>query len=130
MMQRVVGWLVTTCLFGLLPVISRAFVWVLSNSGVEPVAISDLVAFGLVIHSSNIGEISRSGISETWKTVSSGFSVLFIVLYTLLLFTTIASGGDINHESLLKGTMFLGVSSFLLGLSVVMVAKGRMEAEA
>jgi hypothetical protein len=78
MKERLAGWLVTTCLFGLLPVIARAFVWTLFNSGVEPVAISDLVAFGLVIHSANIGEISRSSISAIWQTVLIGIAVVFM----------------------------------------------------
>lgn len=119
MTERLAGWIITTCLFGLLPVIARAFVWTLFNSGVEPIAISDLVAFGLVIHSANIGEISRSSISDTWKTVLIGLAVVFIVLYALLLFTTIASDGDMNHEALLRATIWLSVGSFILGLSVV-----------
>ncbi len=125
--ERVAGWLVTTCLFGLLPVIARVFVWTLFNSGVEPIAISDLVAFGLVIHSANIGEISRSHVSETLKTVLVGLAVLFIVLYALLLFTTIASNGDLNHEALLKATIWLSVSSFVLGLCVVALATEQTE---
>lgn len=122
MTERLVSWIITTCLFGLLPVIARMFVWTLFNSGVEPIAISDLVAFGLVIHSANIGEISRSNISETWKIVLNGISVVFIVLYALLLFTTIASDGDMNHAALLRATIWLSLASFILGLLVVILS--------
>lgn len=129
MAERLASWIVTTCLFGLLPAIARVFVWTLFNSGIEPVAISDLVAFGLVIHSANIGEISRSSISETWRTVLIGFAVLFIVLYALLLFTTIASGGDMNHAALLRATIWLSVSSFILGLSVIALTAPKNQKE-
>ena len=129
MAERLASWIVTTCLFGLLPAIARVFVWTLFNSGIEPVAISDLVAFGLVIHSANIGEISRSSISETWRTVLIGFAVLFIVLYALLLFTTISSGGDMNHAALLRATIWLSVSSFILGLSVIALTAPKNQKE-
>ncbi|MGW8202004.1 hypothetical protein ACWGM0_05575 [Sphingomonas bisphenolicum] len=122
MTERLAGWIVTTCLFGLLPVIARWFVWTLFNSGVDPIAISDLVAFGLVIHSANISEISRSSISDVWKTVLVGLAVVFIVLYALLLFTTIAAGGDMNQDALLRATIWLSVGSFVLGLSVIAFA--------
>ncbi|WP_152527864.1 hypothetical protein [Lutibaculum baratangense] len=127
--ERLARWLVTTCLFGLLPVIARAFVWTLFNSGVEPIAISDLVAFGLVIHSANIAELSRSGMSDAHRTLLIGISVLFIVLYALLLFTTIASNADINHAALLRTTILLSAGSFILGFFVVACAVPKKQSE-
>jgi hypothetical protein len=119
MAERTVNWLIYTCLLGLVPVIARLLVWTMSNEGVDPFAVSDLVAFGLVLHSANINEVNRvSGADTNWKTVHNGMSILFIFLYGLLLFTTIASTANLNGTSILYTTLLLGVTSFILSWSV------------
>lgn len=119
MHQRTINWLVYTCLIGLIPVISRIFVWMTSNSGVAPIAISDLVAFGLVLHSSNIQEVSTSNnIDPRWSAVHNGFSVVFLVLYSLILFTTISSAPNLNDNALMKSCLVLSFVSFLISLSI------------
>lgn len=117
--ERTVNWLVYTCLIGLVPVISRAFIWSVSKSGIEPLAISDLVAFGLVLHASNIHEInSEKETNSKWKIVHNGFSVLFLVIYSLILTTTIATMENLNIDSIRNSTIFLCVVSFLLSFSI------------
>jgi hypothetical protein len=119
--ERTVEWLIYTCLLGMIPVIARFTVWLVSNSGVEPLAISDLVAFGLVLHSANIHEVTRLSQADTrWRTVNNGFSITFIVVYALLLFTTISPSKTINQSSLLIVTLGLCAASFLLSLSILL----------
>ena len=127
--ERTVNWLVYTCLLGLIPAIARLFVWAMSDRGVDPFAISDLVAFGLVLHSANINEVNRVARSDTnWKTVHNGVSILFLVLYALLLFTTIASPTNLNRSSLLYTTLLLSAVSFALSWNVFMRAQADTEA--
>jgi len=122
---RLIGWLINICLLGLIPCIARLFVWAISHSGVDPVAISDLVAFGLVVHSANINEISRSGSSGTWKTLFGGVSIVFIVIYGLLLFTTIASSNELDPMAMMHATELLSLASFVVGGTVVMTSISR-----
>jgi len=124
--ERTVSWLIYTCLLGLIPVIARLFVWSISNSGVDALDISDLVAFGLVLHSANeVNRISRS--DRNWKTVHNGMSVLFLVLYALLLFAVIASPSNLNRSALLDTTLLLSVVSFALSWNVFKRAQADME---
>lgn len=119
-MERVASWLVNTCLLGLIPVFARLFVWKIADKGVDPWSVSDLVSFGLVIHCVSINDISNSVRRDTaWKTVHNGLSILFIVMYGLLLFSTISVQENLNKDALLRSTGFLCVVSFLLGLVAV-----------
>ena len=127
--ERTVNWLIYTCLLGLVPVVARLLVWVISNSGVDVLAISDLVAFGLVLHSANINEVNRSSHSDPeWQTVHNGVSILFIVLYALLLFATISSPTNLNKTSLLYTTLLLSAVSFGLSWNVFKRAQVDLEA--
>lgn len=118
--ERTVNWLIYTCLLGLIPVIARFVVWLISKSGVELFAISDLVAFGLVLHSANINEVNRLRDPDAkWKTIHNGISIVFIVIYTLLLFSTISSSENLNQKSILSTTIILGIVSFLISYSVL-----------
>lgn len=120
MNERTVNWLIYTCLLGLIPVIARFFVWLISNDGVDLIAISDLVAFGLVLHSANINEINRISEEDTkWKTIHNGISIIFIVIYALLLFGTIASSSNLNKSSLLVTTLILSIVSFFISYGVL-----------
>ena len=124
--ERTVSWLINTCLLGLVPVIARFLVWVISKEGVDPLAVSDLVAFGLVLHSANINEVNRvSGADSNWKTVHNGVSILFIVMYGVLLFATIASSSNLSRTSVLYTTVALSVASFALSWSVFKGAQVR-----
>lgn len=79
-------WLAYTVLVGLIPFISRLLVWTTGRGElVQPIAASDLVAFGLVLHISNINELEHlPAQNKEWKTVQNGISVIFIALYSVL----------------------------------------------
>lgn len=118
--ERTVNWLVYTCLVGLIPVIARLALWAVSRSDVEPLAISDLVAFGLVLHSANINEVSRLKVADPrWTSVQNGLSIIFLILYGLILFTTILPSDKLDSSALLKSTIGMAVVSFLLSLTVL-----------
>jgi hypothetical protein len=94
-------------------------VWSVSKSGVEPLAVADLVAFGLVLHSANINEVSRfKNADARWTAVHNGASIVFLILYALILFTTILPEQQLDARSLLRSTVALCVVSFILSLAV------------
>ena len=113
------SWLINTCLLGLLPAMARLVVWRIYNGGVEPFATSDFVAFGLVLHSSNINEVNRiSGSDESWKIVHNGLSIIFIVIYALVMFATIIPSSHINQKSTFNSCIWLSIVSFMLSVTV------------
>jgi hypothetical protein len=117
--ERTIAWLIYTCLIGLIPVISRVFIWSVSKSGIEPIAISDLVAFGLVLHASNIHMINAGEETESrLKIVHNGLSVLFLVIYSIILMATVADIESIDYSSLRSSTLILCVVSFALSFSI------------
>lgn len=120
---RTVEWLVYTCLLGLIPVGARLLVWSISTAGVQPVVVSDLVAFGLVLHSVNIHEVGRlSDADRGWRAAQYGISIVFIVFYALLMFTTILTSEKLNEVAILRVSLILCSVSLLLSLSVAMRA--------
>lgn len=80
-------WLAYTVLVGLIPIISRVFVWITANSeSMQLLAAPDFVAFGLVLHISNINELEHisSEQNKGWKTIQNGISLTFVALYSVL----------------------------------------------
>jgi hypothetical protein len=123
---RTVEWLVYTCLLGLIPVVARLLVWSIASKGVEPLAVSDLVAFGLVLHSANIQQVGRlGGADPRWSAIHFGVSITFIVIYALLMFTTILPSSNLNANSILNVSIFLCVVSFIISFTVYI----RLQAE-
>lgn len=83
---------------------------------------SDFVAFGLILHISNINEIEHFHDHEkSWKTIQNGTSIVFISLYCVL-FTAYLLGqsnpGLIRSEPIKYISMGLSLVSFLLSFSV------------
>lgn len=95
MENRKIKWLIYTVLVGLIPIISRFLVWGVTQSGIVNIlAASDFIAFGLVLHISNINEIEHlSDSNKSWKTIQNGTSILFIALYSVLFCLTMLSEG-------------------------------------
>ena len=79
-------WLIYTVLVGLIPILSRIFVWSVTEAGVVSLIMaSDFIAFGLILHISNINEIEHLADDEkSWKTVQNGVSIAFIAFYSVL----------------------------------------------
>ena len=118
--RRLVNWLVNVCLLGLLPVIARLFVWMISDHGVTAFASSDIVVFGIVLQSFSISELSRQTIlSEDQRTIHLGLAIIFTVLFGLLLAVTISAPQTLNAKSIIWAASALSIVSFLLGFSII-----------
>ena len=120
MKGKKVKWLIYTVLVGLIPVLSRLLVWGVTSSGsVSPISSADFVAFGLVLHISNINEIEHfSGVDREWKTIQNGTSIAFIALYSVLFALNIIGGGLVDANAMTACTCALSVVSFFISYSV------------
>lgn len=116
-------WLIYTVLVGLIPILSRIFVWSVTESGVVSfIMASDFIAFGLILHISNINEIEHLADDEkSWKTVQNGVSITFIAFYSVLFALIMISEGIpsfIDIEAIKNCAVGLAVISFLISFSV------------
>jgi len=116
-------WLIYTVLVGLIPILSRIFVWSVTESGVVSLIMaSDFIAFGLILHISNINEIEHLTDDEkSWKTVQNGVSIAFIAFYSVLFALIMISEGIpsfIDIEAIKNCAVGLAVISFLISFSV------------
>ena len=124
MKDKIAQWLLQVCLLGLLPVIARMFIWLVTNSGIEPFAIGDLVLFGLVLQSYTMNEISNSNYSEkVLVRVQFTFAFLLTVLFALVLAVTLAAPDNLNEQYLFKTTLGLSIVSFILGFFILITPK-------
>ena len=118
--NKKVKWLMYTVLVGLLPILSRLMVWAVTKEGsVNLLSPSDFVAFGLVLHISNINEIEHfSNLGKDWKTIQNGISIVFIVFYSILFALALIGESLINVRAVTICTMVLSFVSFLISYSV------------
>ena len=123
MANRKIKWLIYTVLVGLIPIILRILVWLVSQSK-EMILFnaSDFVAFGLIMHISNINEIEKfNSNNNSWKTIQNGISVLFIAFYSVLLAANLlgqSNPGIINNEVIKYISISLSFVSFMLSFSI------------
>ncbi len=118
-----IKWLIYTVLVGLIPVLSRALIWFISqNRTMDFFNASDFVAFGLILHISNINEIEHFNDSEkSWKTIQNGFSIAFISFYSVLFACSLlgqSNPGLINVQSITYFSIGLNFVSFLMSFIV------------
>ena len=116
-------WLAYTVLVGLIPVFSRVLVWtILDIDAIAPFAPGDFVAFGLVLHISNINELEHaSAQGRPWKTIQNGVSLIFIALYSVILAVLLLAERSpklVNSNAVMICVTALATTSFLLSLSV------------
>lgn len=117
-------WLAYTVLVGLIPIISRLFVWLTAKSeSMQPLAATDFVAFGLVLHISNINELEHvlSEQNKDWKTIQNGVSLIFVALYSVLYAVLLIGEKNpslIDMKSMLICVTSLALVSLLLSLSI------------
>lgn len=113
-------WLIYTVLVGLIPIICRFFVWLVTKENIVDLILpSDLIAFGLILHISNINEIEHFEESNSqWKTIQNGISIVFIAIYSVFFTLTLFDKNFIDIEAITKSTFALCVVSFLLSYSV------------
>lgn len=115
-------WLAYTFLVGLIPVLTRLLTWATTTKGaVSPLAATDFVAFGFVLHISVINELEHLPAKEKdWKTIQNGTSLIFITLYSALYALTIIgekSASLIDAAVMLRSSMVFAAVSSLLSLS-------------
>ncbi|WP_299660847.1 hypothetical protein [uncultured Psychromonas sp.] len=116
-------WLIYTVLVGLIPILSRLLVWLVTEPGVVSlITASDFIAFGLVLHISNINEIEHLTSDEkSWKTTQNGTSITFIAFYSVLLALIMISEGTpsiVNPDVIKYCTIVLAFISFLISFSI------------
>ena len=118
--SKKIKWLIYTVLVGLIPIISRLIVWIVTKEGsVNLLSPSDFVAFGLVLHISNINEIEHfSGVEKEWKTLQNGISIAFIAFYSVLFALTLVGETIVDVRAITICTIILSVVSFLISYSV------------
>jgi hypothetical protein len=118
--SKKIKWLIYTVLVGLIPILSRLIVWLVTKEGsVTLFSPSDFVAFGLVLHISNINEIEHfTGIEKDWKTAQNGISIAFIAFYSVLFALTLIGENIVNVNAITICTMVLSVVSFSISYSV------------
>ena len=87
-----------------------------------PQRLADFVAFGLILHISNINEIEHFNDSEkSWKTIQNGISIAFISFYSVLYACSIlgqSNPGLINVKTITYFSLGLSLVSFLISFSV------------
>lgn len=123
MENKKIKWLIYTVLVGLIPIFSRLLIWTVTQTGtLKMLATPDFIAFGLILHISNINEIEHlSNDNKSWKTTQNGTSILFIALYSVLFSLIMISEGIpnfINSQVLLICTIILSTISFVISYSV------------
>ncbi len=83
---------------------------------------SDFVAFGLILHISNINEIEHFDDRErSWKTIQNGLSIAFISFYSVLFAADLfgqSNPGLIDVKSMKYVSMGLSLASLGISLSV------------
>ena len=118
-----VKWLIYTVLVGLIPIVLRALLWAISPyQTVDLFSASDFVAFGLILHISNINEIEHfNDLEKSWKTFQNGTSIFLITVYSFLFAAYLfgqANPGKINVGTVRTISMILSGVSFYLSFSV------------
>ena len=123
MLDRNVKWICYTVLIGLVPVLSRALVWVVASdrrsSILNP---TDLILFGLILHISNINEIEHfASDHRSWKSIYNALSILFIVMYAVL-FTCVVFDEfglvSVHYPVVRNIAVSLSAMSFVLSLTI------------
>lgn len=86
--MRKTKWLIYTVLIGMLPFFARLIIFLISSQLTYIYLLNeiDFVAFGLVLHVSNINELTENyeGKAE-WRFANIGFCVVLIAIYSIVL---------------------------------------------
>mgnify|MGYP003575843292 CR=1 FL=1 len=120
MYTRQIKWIIYTVLVGLIPIISRLFIWITTKAGtIDVLSPADFIAFGLILHISNINEIEHiDDVAPAWKTIQNGSSIIFIAFYSVLFALSLVGDAFIEKHALLNCSITLSLVSLLLSCSV------------
>lgn len=127
---RFYKWFVYTVLIGLVPVLCRLCVWLVTKDGtVDVVAPADFVMFGLVLHIAIINEMEHlEEYANEFKTFQNGISGIFLIIYGLLFAMTLLPN-LVDLDTIQKCLYSLSFVSFLLGFSVFYRRKAKVNYE-
>lgn len=120
--MKVVKWWVYTVLIGLLPAVMRLVVWLLTDFGVQLLAVSDVIAFGLVLHISMINEAEDAEwLSKKLQTVNHGVSVIAIAIYCVFYAVSVIGekSASVAQNNLLYCSLVIALISLLLSSAVL-----------
>lgn len=123
-------WLIQTLLVGLIPILTRLLMWATTTADhVHPLAASDFITLGLVVHASILNETGHLLISEqALRALLNSVSILVITCYGVLY--TLTTLSEKNAE-LIKVQLVLPMSvvfcalSTTLGLAIFQIATRR-----
>jgi len=123
MSDKQIKWLIYTVLIGLIPIFLRLMIHLVTNGSIKLFSASDFIAFGLILHISNINELEHySKVKDkSWKTIQNGLSILFIVFYGLLFTLTLLSEAKpkfIDYDIVRIISMLFSVVSFLISFTI------------
>ena len=118
--NKIEKWLIYTVLVGLIPIVSRLLIWALTKAGaVEAFSASDFIAFGLILHISNINEIEHSNSANPrWKTIQNGTSIMFIVFYSAIYPLNLVGREIIDPTAVAFSLGALSIASLIISYSV------------
>lgn len=122
MNDRYIKWMFYTVVVGLIPIIVRLFVCLITNSNSMNLLVpSDIIVFGLVLHISTLNEIEHFENEDNWKTKQIGVSIIFMILYSILMASALFSEIQpalIDMTVLLYCSVSMAIVSLLLTSSV------------
>jgi hypothetical protein len=109
-------WLACTVLVGLIPIFSRLFIWLATKDGtVEPFAPQDLIAFGLVLHISNINEMKHLVTADrSWKIAHNGASLCFIAIYGAFFCLTLIGDDIVDQHAMITCVGIIALASLFI----------------
>lgn len=109
-------WLAYTVLVGLIPIFARFLVWLVTKEGtVAPFSPQDFIAFGLVLHVSNINEMEHFLTADrAWKTTMNGVSICFIAIHGVLFALTLIGGDAIDEQAIMYCVGFITAVSLMI----------------
>lgn len=112
-------WLAYTFLVGAIPLLTRLLLWAITSEGrVAPVAVADVVAFGLVLHVSMFNEMEHvRGDVREWKSMVSALSIVCVAHYGALYAVALVAE---RTPILVDQAMLLRCSAMFLLISILL----------
>lgn len=119
MKSKKIKWLIYTVLVGVIPIVARMLMWLVAKEGTLTfLSAGDFIAFGLVLHISNVNEVEHLKSEGDWKTIQNGISIAFIAFYSILFCLSLLGEKIVKVDSITICSMVLSFISLLLGFSV------------
>jgi hypothetical protein len=119
--NKKIKWLIYTVVIGLIPILARLLISFITEGKIDYINSSDIIIFGLILHISNINELEHYTKDIDWKTIQNGMSIVFIILYAILLVAVLFSEIEpniIKNELINYISIPLSVVSFIISYSI------------